>query len=666
MHARFLALAILASPCSLLAQQPAKSDSAHKADSLAEHRASLPDIVVTAAPTKRADPMSTIKVNPVVIKRTVATDPYDLMRQTAGLEVHDQGQGPGFASDASVRGFSSDHSTDIALWIDGVPNNEQVNGHAEGYNDWYLIVPSTVREIEVIKGPTSAVYGNFALAGAINVRTLERTNHTQAVLGGGSYGRLDLSLTTGVDKEGTGAVFALRGTHEDGWRPNSEFGIGQVYGRVVHDLSSSTSIDAGVLVHGTNWHSPGFVTTEQYDAGDFNTVSNVTDGGFKRYGRERASIRVLYGSNLLWRSTVWATQGRWQLYLTIPPEGGGGEGSGSQTEEEDLRYGFGATSAVTWTTERAEVTGGLEGRFDHTSYQNWFTTNRVEDSAQTLVDGQQVSGGAFVQSAFQVANPLRVTAGLRFDALNSLSMPDSGSSASATHDVVSPKLGALYQLTRWLGLYGNVSRGFRSADGILEDPTVVPITAWAYEAGAKFDYKGGGASLAVFRMNVSNEQTFDPVTLTTNNGGKSRRQGIEADVNYALTSALRFDVAATFNDAKYENLVTEDGDTLSGVTVYNTAKYVGAAALELAPPKARWHARFATNFVGPYSPFDDPGVTLSPYVLFHAGAGYIFGHTSLELGVRNLFDQKYVEVQAGNALVPGQPITVYGSVQYVF
>ena len=58
-------------------------------------------------------------------------------------------------------------------------------------------------------------------------------------------------------------------------------------------LSASTSIDAGVMLHGTNWHSPGFVTTEQYAAGDFDTVSNVTDGGFKRYARERVSIRVL-------------------------------------------------------------------------------------------------------------------------------------------------------------------------------------------------------------------------------------------------------------------------------------------------------------------------------------------------------------------------------------
>ncbi len=88
--------------------------------------------------------------------------------------------------------------------------------------------------------------------------------------------------------------------------------------------------------------------------------------------------------------------------------------------------------------------------------------------------------------------------------------------------------------------------------------------------------------------------------------------------------------------------------------------------MEIAPPAARWHGRVATNFQGPYSPFDEPGVTLPSYGLLHASAGYIFGHTSLELGVRNLLDQKYVEVQAGNFVAPGQPITVYGSVQYIF
>ena len=152
--------------------------------------------------------------------------------------MHEQGQGPGFASDASIRGFSSDHSTDIALWIDGVPVNEPVNGHAEGYNDWSLLMPQAVSSMEVLKGPTSAVYGNFAMAGVVNVLTRERMSGQEFAVDGGANGRADGTFFTGIDRPGTGLVIGLRGMRDGGWRPNSEQHLGQFYGRLVQQLSS--------------------------------------------------------------------------------------------------------------------------------------------------------------------------------------------------------------------------------------------------------------------------------------------------------------------------------------------------------------------------------------------------------------------------------------------
>ena len=85
---------------------------------------------------------------------------------------------------------------------------------------------------------------------------------------------------------------------------------------------------------------------------------------------------------------------------------------------------------------------------------------------------------------------------------------------SATHGVV------LAQARRSSGAssssvsaYANASRGFRSTDGLIVDPTLAPITAWAYEGGVKVDRAGASASAALFRMDVSNEQTFNPVRL---------------------------------------------------------------------------------------------------------------------------------------------------------
>jgi outer membrane receptor for ferric coprogen and ferric-rhodotorulic acid len=395
-------------------------------------------------------------------------------------------------------------------------------------------------------------------------------------------------------------------------------------------------------------------------------VSNATDGGFKRRAQERVSLRLARGDRMVWRSTVYATQGRWQLYLTTPPEGGGGEGTGGQTEEEDTRYGFGATTAATWTRARGEVTVGAEGRWDHADYENWFTTDRQRDSAQTLVGARQASAGLFVQSLTDLGRHIRLSAGGRLDLLGTSATPRGGSATADTKGTFSPKLGVLAHLRHAVDLYANVSRGFRQADGVIEDPSIPFITAWAYETGLKLDTRAVSASVALFRMDVSDEQTFDPVTLESTSGGKSRRQGVELDVHAKLSPAWSVTGDWTFNDAKYLRLVTEEGDTLSGARVFNTARYAGSAALSWAPPFSVFNATLSTNAVGRYTPFDEPGVELDPYALVHLTAGVRFGTMLVQLGVRNLLDHRYPELRAGGFVVPGQPRSVFGTVRYLW
>lgn len=182
-----LLAALLLAPLSLAAQQPGPDSLHQHGDSLTRAPQRMQEITVTATPARRDEPSTSTTVTAAEFLRAPAIDPYEALRQTAGLEVHDQGQGPGFASDASLRGFSSDHSTDLALWVDGVPINEPVNGHAEGYNDWSLLFPQAIRDINVTTGPVSPLYGNFALAGVVNVHTLERMGGTTGSLSGGAF-----------------------------------------------------------------------------------------------------------------------------------------------------------------------------------------------------------------------------------------------------------------------------------------------------------------------------------------------------------------------------------------------------------------------------------------------------------------------------------------------
>lgn len=634
-----------------------------RADSVARLKA----VSIVATPANRAEPVTATHVDALMVRLTPANSPYELLRQTAGLEVHQQGQGPGFASDASLRGFSSDHATDIALWVDGVPINEPMNGHSEGYNDWAVMFPGAIQDIDVIHGPTSALFGNFSLAGTVNVRTLERLRGTEITASTGSFGRAEAMVLSGFDHGSRGGgVLGAAFQREDGFRPNARYDVAQGHARLVHDLGSGVTIDGGAELYGGNWNSPGFLSEDEFAARDYNVVSNPTDGGYKRRAQERVSLRVLAG-NMFWRTTAYATQGRWQLFLTIPPAGGRFEGSGSQTEEEDSRAGLGATSAVTWSLAQGEITVGGETRWDRSHYENYFTTARQRDSVADQVTGRQILAAPFVQAYVNLTDRVRADLGVRFDALSTRALPDGDEASSATHGVVSPKLGAMVRLSPMIGVYGNVSRGFRSPDGVINDPTLTPIVAWSYEGGVKLDRAGASASAALFRMDVSNEQTFNPITLTSSNGGASRRQGLELSLRVpAVARLVTVSGDWTFNDARYGSIVavSEDGGepvVLNGLRVYNTSKYLGTAALDLAPATAPWRIRVGANWVGPYSPFDRAGEVLGGYGLASLSVAWTFHALEADIGVRNVLDRAYPELVAGEVVSPGQPRTLYVS-----
>ncbi|HEV8613056.1 MAG TPA: TonB-dependent receptor, partial [Gemmatimonadales bacterium] len=173
-------------------------------------------------------------------------------------------------------------------------------------------------------------------------------------------------------------------------------------------------------------------------------------------------------------------------------------------------------------------------------------------------------------------------------------------------------------------------------------------------------------SAVAFRMDVSNEQSFDPLTGTSTSGGASRRRGVELGARAAAGGWTTLTAEWTFLDAKYRRLVSEEGDTLSGARVFNTAKFVGSAGVEVGRDSGRWRVGSRVNVVGPYTPFEAPGVTLSSYALLHLDGELRLGRSTLQLGVRNLLDHKYPELRAGDFVVPGQPRTVSATLRYAF
>lgn len=114
----------------------------------------------------------------------------ELLRQIPGIELQSRG-GFGIQSDMGIRGASYNQ---VLVLIDGVRYNDPMTGHFNGYIPIGL---SEIDRIEVIKGPSSSIYGVDAVGGVINIIT--RMNHSDSDLSVNAKVKAGSYQYTGLD-----------------------------------------------------------------------------------------------------------------------------------------------------------------------------------------------------------------------------------------------------------------------------------------------------------------------------------------------------------------------------------------------------------------------------------------------------------------------------------
>jgi hypothetical protein len=673
-------LVLLLMPAALPAQgTPAQSDSAKVTE--------LAPIEVTATRAAQAAPpaVETVQLGAEQIQRTPATDPYDLVRRASGIEVHQQGQGPGFASDAVIRGFTSDHSSDVLLVLDGVPINLPIHGHVEGYADWSVLSPAAVTGIRVIHGPASPFYGDFAFGGVVEATTAMDAEGTIGALVGSSVGDAGGWIRTGLRRADAGYAVALDGTRQEGWRDNSSYLLGNGSLAGWRRLGSGT-LDGGVLLYGSNWDSPGFVSVERYNEGDLEAATDPTDGGEAGRVVAHGHYTQPVGANATLDATLWGQGVRSKVYLNIPEDG-----EVSQTEEEDRRVAFGGQAMLARHMGGGELDVGVSGRADWTEYDLYHTIARTRAGQEQGADGDYQNGALFARWRGLIGSRIVYDVGGRLDLVRYSSLDQLDPTAewrSETRTLASPKLGARYLLGSRVALLGNLSRGFRGAVGVIGDPTRPPVTAWSKELGASYDDSRLHAQVALFRLDVSNERILDPVTREVSDAGESARQGVSLDLTWTAVPRLRLLLDGTFNDAKITGVtgggslsVTEgfaaavaagplvpnlhDVPLTPGSYVPGVARWLGRAGVE-ADLLTTLTSRALVRFSGPFTPIGEPGVRTQEYAVLDLGASIRLGQsgTTLDLDLLNAFDTRYPELRASGFLNPGAPRSLRAAVRF--
>jgi len=539
-------------------------DAPAPADSL--WRIEMDSVVVTATrAARRADevavPVSVIGRQE--IESQGAARATELLANQPGLTINnDHGSG------LQMRGLSADYTL---ILVDGEP----IIGRTAGTLDLDRLTTANVERVEIVRGPTSSLYGSDALAGVVNLIT----ETPDAPLGGqvrtryGTHGTVDVSARLdGNDGPWQGSVFVDR------------------YRTGGYDLAPGTLSPT----------RPGYVDYTAQARGQYEASSRTTLSlrgrlatqtqdyavGVSGDGNEGPIRHTQQNERLDWNGTAEIEQrlgAGWRLTGTL-------YGAGYHTDQSLRRVSNGtirSESALDQYHGEAETV--LRGALGENHLLTVGAGTTVETIDADRKTGRRTGGFGFVQDEWSPLETLDVTGSLRLD----------GNSDYASR--LSPKLAVRYAPLDRLAVRASVGSGYKApafrqlyleftnpqagysvfgvtkvqeglerleeqaqietffrSPSALGDP-LTPETSWAFNAGLTATlWDGATLRLDAYHNEVDNLIDTEAVARKTNgqsvftylNRNEVFTRGVEARLTLRPTSALRVQLGYDYLEAK--------------------------------------------------------------------------------------------------------------------
>lgn len=194
------------------------------------------------------------------IRRSTARTIPELLRTVPGIHV----RWNAMIQVVDIRGFGSNPFTNkVLLLIDGVPYNSWNKGGFPQHPGFDFFNLENVKHVEIIRGPGSALYGENALNGVINIVTLsgDELGHTRASATLGVDDRRHIGLTHGMSLGDDGSLLvSLRD-----WKSRLPTELWK-------DTVDATATGYDVFLKGKygGWQASYYRSDGTYDGFDFN------------------------------------------------------------------------------------------------------------------------------------------------------------------------------------------------------------------------------------------------------------------------------------------------------------------------------------------------------------------------------------------------------------
>ena len=520
-----------------------------------------------------------------------------LFREVAGMEIRGLGYG-NVANSMTLRSFSGGgHGGDIGFVIDGLPLNE-ASSHADGYTDLAVVVPLEVASLRVFKGPVSALYGNFNRAGLVAIETRKGGPYSEVDFGVGSYGTADLQAALGTQLGGVNVNLAVQAYRTDGYRPQSDSQRGTFAGRVAFDVAPDTRLSIATRLFNGQSNTASIITQSQYDNRtmffrlDPRVQNDSTDKVFKTL---RADLSHQLSANLKVLAFLYGTQQTFRRSFTRPTNATTWQQRNESYARDVQGYGVSLNGEHQISAPLRWVVGA-ERYQEKSLYTYADALNNGAFTANTMTAG--IAGGlgtlnrnlrndfssAFVQVEWQLDRLFTPAVGVRYDGITGRCdvaglETRTGASAQCNQqprfNITTPKFGIQSNWIRDVFKTRiSVAEGFslpsdaaKFTAGLSVNPTKFRQT----ELGATFKpHASVEMEIATFRIDSRDEVALTvPTILLYSNIGKTRRQGVEAELRYSPTTWLEFSAAlASFRTKVTESLPSTPflvGSELTGV-----------------------------------------------------------------------------------------------------
>ena len=471
-----------------------------------------------------------------------------------------------------VRGIRSQASEKILVMIDGHSLNRNINGSALVYNVANDLPVENIRQIEVVLGPGSALYGNSAFVATINIitRNAEEIHGLEVKGGVGSYDSYQGNMVGGVTR---GDKLTISGSldHYQTNGPKLTVGADALTGTPYSqapgapDLSSRQN-DAFLKIGYGDISFRGHFQTHK-EGSYIGIVSALTSQSYNDidnyWGELAYNLHLAEGlsANMKLYYDNYEQKPNVKLY----PNGFAGIFPDGMIAKPLVKDGtFGSELQVDWDVFKGNH---LIAGFSFEELQQYDVhqlTNFNPETGAPLGSVQEVANwnknatrqifATYLQDEWQLQKQVNLTTGVRYDHYS-----DFG-------DTVNPRVGLVWSFLDNADLKLLYGQAFRAPNFqelyninnpvLVGNPKLKPEQIHTYEAGLAWRFnRFFAANLNYFYSYIYDQIGWVPTTTPSTpavnaNIGNSVTQGIELEANGAYGTGLHWKFSYTYQDPR--------------------------------------------------------------------------------------------------------------------